>query len=445
LLFNKKISIKEILSQDADIVLLHHIKEDDAPQNTLPLWKTLEPSIKSITIDRINLDGVKLLYKNADTSEAVKLQFDKCVALFDDIRIDSVASADTSRIAFAKVISMQFNELKFRTPDSSYKMKAGAITYSSKSQTLELQDFKLQPTREEKEDFYKAASTQQSMNVIEFDKVKLTRLRLDRFIYNNIIAADSLLIDHPIISIYNDKSYPPALESKIGRYPHQLLLKAASTIMINAINVRDADLTYTEKAAKTGQEGKLALRKMNIIISNVTNDSNQIKQNPKCVATLQGNILESSPLSARFVFYLDSANGRFDASGTVKNVTANQLNILAEPLANTSLKSFDLHQLDFSMKGDDFSATGNVRMLYNNLFIVLRKTDDETGATKTNKFLTKMLNRFTIHESNPGGGTERMATNATRVRVSSQAFFGLVWKTIFAGMQNVMMKSGRYE
>jgi hypothetical protein len=81
------------------------------------------------------LDGVKLLYRNADTSESVKLQFDRCEALFNDIRIDSAASSDLTRIGFARDLQMQFYDLKFRTPDSSYKMKAELINYSSITNT----------------------------------------------------------------------------------------------------------------------------------------------------------------------------------------------------------------------------------------------------------------------------------------------------------------------
>jgi hypothetical protein len=85
-------------------------------------------------------------------------------------------------------------------------------------------------------------------------------------------------------------------------------------------------------------------------------------------------------------------------------------------------------------------------MWYNNLFIVLEKQDEETGAIKTKKFMTKLLNKFTLHDSNPGpNGVLRQATGSQRSRISSQSFFGLVWKSLFTGMQDVMMKSGRYE
>jgi hypothetical protein len=446
LLFSKQISIREIISKDANIRLLRHVRDYEAPKNTLPLWKALQPTINGIAIDRINLDGIKLLYRNADTSDAIKLQFDKCIGLFDDIRIDSAASADTARIAFTRSINLQFNDLKFRTPDSAYKMKAELISYSSRAKTFEVVDFKIQPTLEDRESFYKAATRQQTMYVIEYDRMKLTNIHLDYFINNNIIAADSVILERPALTMYSDKTLPPHFDSKIGRYPHQQLLRSASTIMVKTVSVKDADLRYTEKSAKTGHEGTLEFKDLNLDITNVTNDSNIIKQANICQLTANAKVFGSSPLQAQFRFYLDDTAGKFTAAGDIKGINAAQLNTLAVPLGNVKLQSFDMKRLDFTMQGDDFGATSDVTMWYDNLFVVLQKQDEETGAVKTKKFMTKLLNKFTIYDSNPGpGGVLRKATGVQRSRLSSQPFFGLVWKSIFTGMQGVMLKSGRYE
>jgi hypothetical protein len=161
---------------------------------------------------------------------------------------------------------------------------------------------------------------------------------------------------------------------------------------------------------------------------------------------LKGSILGKSPIDLNFIFYLDSANGRFDAKGTIKNISAAQLNNLAEPLANTRLQSFNMHQLQFDLTGDDYGAKASVSMRYDNLYVVLQKKDKETGEVSTKKFITKIVNKYTLRDSNPGpDGQERKATAVVRSRLTSQAFFGLVWQTIFTGMQQVMMNTGRIE
>ena len=138
LFFGKTIKIEEIRSKKADLKIDRHLQTRlGSGEIDAPLWKSIQPKIKSIAVKKIKLDGVKLLYKNEDTSASLKLQFDECNALFEDIRVDSVSALDTTRIGFTKYVSLRFHDLKFRTPDSAYKMKAEWITYSSKNRTLE--------------------------------------------------------------------------------------------------------------------------------------------------------------------------------------------------------------------------------------------------------------------------------------------------------------------
>ena len=445
LLFGRKIRIEEILSKQADIILSRHIHPHDIAQENIPVWKAIQPKITSIYVAKIKLEGIKLLYKNEDTSESVKLQFDRCDASFEDILIDSAAANDTTRMGFTKSISMRFNDLKFRTSDSTYKMKAKEIRYSSKDRLLEVDSFKLQPTLD-KDDFYEAANRQTSLYYIQFAKVRFVNTRLDHFIHNNIIDADSVVFEKPDVKIYNDKSLPPDFESKVGKYPHQRLLHAGATIIVKNISFKNAAFEMTEKDATTNQEGTLSLTNINFNAENVTNDILRIKKNGICSADFEGTILGKSPLQLSLKLYLDSVNGRFDATGSVKNISAAQLNQIAVPLGNVQINSCTIQYLQFAVSGDDYSAVGNVRMRYNNLSITLRKTDEETGETKTKKFLTKVLNRFIIWPDNPGADrVERTSQNKRVARLTTQSFFGLLWKTVFAGMQDVMMKSGRYE
>jgi hypothetical protein len=325
-------------------------------------------------------------------------------------------------------------------------MKAEVISYSSKNKTFELVNFKIQPTREERNEFYGFVNKQKAMEVIEFYKASFTNFQLDRFVNNNIIAADSIIVERPGIKIFVDKSYPPLLESKIGTYPHQRLLGSDATVMIKGMEIKNANIEYTEKAEKTKQEGTVKFRNLNLLVSNVTNDSLSIRQNNKCIAQAEGLILNKSPIKASFVFYLDSTNGAFDVTGSISDVGKEELNALAVPLANVQFQTFNLSRLEFALHGDDYSTKANVRMLYKDLFVVIRKKNEATGLYENKKFLTKIINKYTLHSSNPSPGQqERTAKEVIRLRVSSHGFFGLIWKSVFSGMQNIMIRQGQYE
>lgn len=444
LIFGKKINIQEILSQDANLNLSRHPhKEDSARQNRQPMWKAIQPKIKSIAIDRIKLDGIKMLYKDTDTSDAAQIQFNRCDALLEDIKVDSAAAMDTSRIGFMQRITFRFTQLKIQTPDSNYKLNAGMITYSSAERRFEIDSFYLEPTLP-REKLSIGDSIRHTWYNFSFDKVRFAGIRIDQFIRNDIVQADSVIFQKPNLSMYLDASLAINYSSRIGKYPHEDLLNARSTINVRNIVAYDMQLDYSEKDEVTKETGKLDLNRINLFVQNVTNDPQLIRQNHLCTASIKGNILGHSPISALFKFYLDSTNGRFDVDGSIHNVTAEQINPVSLPLANVDVHSLNIQKLDFHVAGEDFTANSNVQMLYNNVSVVFRKTDKETGETKTKKFITKLFNKYIVYPSNPGAdGVERKAANVLVARLTTQSFFGLIWKAIFAGMQNIMMKSGR--
>ncbi|GAA4743928.1 hypothetical protein [Flavisolibacter ginsenosidimutans] len=442
LVFGKKIFIDEISSKEADINLLRNFKKRDTATNVTknkePLWKVLRSKINAIGVKRINLEGIKLLYKNNQEIDAAKLQFDRCDALFQNIRIDSASLADTSRIGYVENFSLKMHDLKFRTADSTYKLKAEWIVYNSAERRLQIDSFKLQPTLKNDE---RVDSFRKSWYTLTFDRVTFNGLRLDRYLRLNRAEADSAVFQSPTLSIYQDKLGERNYRSKIGSYPHQVLLRADAVIDMKKFVARNMQIAVTEKDEITREEGTINLSDLNVTVDNIVNDPALIKQNPVSTALGSGKIF-GSPVQAFFRFYLDSADGKFDVKGNVQNIAASQINPVASKLANVEVPSVQIDSLNFFVRGEDFEATADVQMRYRDLSLILRKRDDETGRNSPRKFLNKILNRFAIYPANPYNGEERKAIGVKTARLTTQTFFGLIWKAVFDAMQRIMLKSG---
>ena len=442
LLFSKKIFIDEISSDQADVKLFRNFKKEDTStavtKNKQPLWKTLQPNIKDITVNKIKLDGIKLLYRNSEEIDAAKLQFDRCDALFEKIRIDSTSITDTSRIGYVENFSFRLHDLKFRTPDSAYKMKAEWITYNSAERLLQIDSFKLQPTLEKEE---RTDSMRKSWYTVVFGKVDFIGLRLDRYLRFNRAEADSVVLQHPQLFIYQDKKALKTYRNQIGNYPHQKLLDANAIIDIKKLIAHNMQVEVTERHEETREEGTITLSNLEIAVGNIVNDPFLIRRNPVSVATASGKII-GSPIQADFRFYLDSVEGKFDAKGSLQNVTAAQINPLSSTLANVEVPSANIQRIDFFVRGHDYGATADVQMKYNNLSVVFLKRNKETGANTTRSFLTNLLNKYAIYTSNHASGTERTAEDVKVARLTTQSFFGVIWQAIFAGMQNIILKTG---
>ncbi|HEY0059520.1 MAG TPA: hypothetical protein VGB56_10305, partial [Flavisolibacter sp.] len=180
-------------------------------------------------------------------------------------------------------------------------------------------------------------------------------------------------------------------------------------------------------------------------ISNATNDPVVIAQNNRCTAKVTGTILGRSPIAVDFAFHLDDSTGKFEAAGNIKEVQAEALNKLAMPLANVQFETFNIRQLNFLITGSDYRAEGKVQMTYDGLFLKILQPGEENEKVGTNKFLTKVVNKYTLHSSNPAAGGQERSANVVHLRITSQAFFGVIWKTVFSGMQSIMLRQGQIE
>lgn len=440
LLFSKKIYIKEISTDQADVNLLRNFQKEDSStavtRNKQPLWKLLQPKIKDLAIGKIRLDGIRLLYQNSKDYDAARLQFERCDAAFENIRIDSASLADTSRISYVENFSLRLQNLSARSPDSLYQMATQTIAYNSKDRYLEIDSFQLTPTLGKDQ---RIDSFRKSWYTVGFNKVSFNGLRLDRYLRLNRAEADSVVFQSPRLSVYLDKLGVKNYASKIGKYPHQQLLKAAAVIDIRKFAAHNMAVTVTEKHPATRREGNLQLDGLELAVHNIVNDPALIRRAPVATATASGTLI-GSPVEASFRFFLDSTEGQFEAKGRLRNVKAAQVNSLSSTLANVEVPSADIQSVDFVVRGEDYEASADVQMRYNNLSIVLLKLDRETGESSTDNFLTKLLNRFAIYTSNPDNGTERKAQNVRVARLTTQSFFGVIWQAVFAGMQDIILK-----
>jgi hypothetical protein len=276
---------------------------------------------------------------------------------------------------------------------------------------------------------------------LQTEKVRFRNMRLEQFINANAVRADSLVMENPVVAVYFDRAAPKDMRSKVGNFPHQLLAKAPMDVTIKHIRLAALQMTYAEKSDRTEKTGKVEIHDLTITGTNVTNEPGVIRANPVCTLQSSGTIL-GSPITTRFRLYLDSANGRFDVEGKAGKITASQLNPLAESLGSIRLKTLNIADIHFSIRASDSLSRGAVRMRYNGVEVEVLKTDKETGDVETKRFITNLVNKYMVYPSNPGpDGTERVEENVKVDRLLSHSFFGLIWKTIFAGMQNILLKT----
>lgn len=448
LLSAKKINIESISSKNADISFSRHFRKSDKNIDTSnePLWKLIQPDIESINIGKIILDDISINYTNADSARTFKWKFEHCSTIIDNTKVDSASSMDKDRILFSKNVSIQFNDIKLQTGDGLYAIETKKLWYSSAARNVEFENFAFHPLLGQKA-FYRKVGYDKDRFQLDFPKIRLVNFNLPQWINTNMLSFDTLDLTSPEINVYKDRTAPTDTRSKLGNYPHQQLHKLPFAINIKQIHISGGQVSYTEKSRKSGMEGKLEFKKLNGSIKNVTNDVGAIAKNPKCIIDLHGVLLQHSPLHAVFTFPLnEQAEGSFEVNADISKLGAEQLNAVSVPLAQASIKSLEISELHYYIRGNERLGTGRLSLLYKNLEIDLKKKDEDDGKMKKRKLLSFLVNKLVVYPDNPmNSGEERKATAIQTIRDPQKSFFNLIWKTLYNSFKEITIRMDRFK
>jgi len=219
-------------------------------------------------------------------------------------------------------------------------------------------------------------------------------------------------------------------------FPHQLIMKLPLKIAVGKVRVNDLDLVYEEFSKLSNQTGKLYVDNLQGSISNLTNIPAVIKRNETMTASATGLFMHAAP--AELTLHFDLANyktGAFSANlKTKKSFNGPTVNSIAEPLGAFRIKRGELKELSSQVNGDNYKASGEVLMLYNDLHVTPMKQDPQNPGELKKKSVTSFIaNTFVLKDENPSKDGQVRKENAVFNRKSG-TFFNMIWKTTFIGI-----------
>ena len=440
LIFKKEIDINSIHFREADIQLARHFRQERIVDTvSIPLWKSIQPGIRSIRIGKATCDNLKLAYLNVDNDDKFRWQFDKCDVAFSDIRVDSASATDSTRLLFAKNIAIIAKNVKMKTPDGLYNIAANQASYSSSEKIMEFEDFSFHPAMSDGA-FIRHFGYQHEIYKLSIPVIRLKNIFMPHWINNNSLRADTIELVSPRIAVSMDRNANPNPNSKMGQYPHQLLQKAPFEIDINRLTVVDGTVIYTEKNNKNQLTGKLVFPSVRGYINNITNDPEALKHSRTCIADVRSGVLNTGLLHAVFRFDLASKAGAFSVNADISRLNAPQLQPLAKAMTSTDLQSFNMHQLTYSISGNERSGKGNLRMRYDDMDILLNQVEPD-GSLDKKGLLSFFANRLVIYKENPvEDEAERTAQNITVQRDATKSFFNFIWKTLYTSAGKIVLR-----
>lgn len=401
-------------------------------------YALISKTLHSVSIDKIRLNNVNFTYlDHQDSTQSPRKSYLKSLNLdVSDFLLSEDSGKDSTRILYSSHLTFKAEGLELPSGDALYQFSMQELSLSTRDSTIQVKNIHYKPLLS-KGNFSKKLGKATDRLDLQFKNIRATQVDMRRFLVDRQLFARRLYIDAGTMDIFKDKHYRMVSSNKMGRYPHQLLLKSRFKMGFDKVYLKSTRVQYGELNELTNRRGVVFFDRTHGTISNLTNDSAMIAKNPHCRMSVLTRFLNQSRLNAYFTFNLAARNGDFRCEGSMKNFDMTHVNGITEALARASVKSGKVSSLHFVLHADNTQASITTQLHYDDLKVEVLKVDDETGELKKRWFLSQLANNVILNENNPKGKSPARVGEAVLVRESDESFFNLIWRSIYISIKHI--------
>ena len=402
-------------------------KKAATKKNLEQLYQRIMEEMKSIVVKNLLVDEGRLTYHPYHKNKAIRLNH--FALRLNQIKIDSTSTRNNDRFLFAKSGVLSIKNYEGTTADQLYLLKIKKLTFATPEKMITLNDISLS-SKYTKQELRKRLKHRQEQYDLSVPKVSIKNVEWDKLISEERLTADALIVSHPRLKVFLDRSLPPA-KSKMGAFPAQLLMKLPLKMAIKKFEVNNLNLAYEEYNPRSQRSGTVYFDNVMLRARNLTN----LPGTKSLTVAATADFMHHIPVTANFVFDMaHTKKGAFSSKISTGAFNGESVNSIAVPLGLVKIDKGTVQGTKVSIKGDEDAAAGNVSLLYNDLKLSLyEKESDESGLDKKG-LIGLLANALVIKDNNPKKGEAPRKPNADFKRDPQAGFFNLVWKTALVGI-----------
>ncbi len=431
----KKLDIKNLTIQNPELSIFYtKLKnQKEKPEDNRTPYQRINKLLKELKIASIFLTDVKFKYIDQSYKKPKITKFDQMNIRLNDILVDSLSHADTTRIFNTKDIIAEINNYSYSTPDSLYRINVKHAYVSSQKQQLKITGMALVPRLGEKQ-FAAQFKRQEERYRLSFDSILVNSVDFNQLVDNRFVHAKSVTLVNGELAVFLNRGKPQKLIDKGQNFPHLALRRLKWDVIADTVVIKNTNVAYSEYDPKAAAKGTIYFKRLHGRIFNVTNDSASLVKKHTANAYLQTYLMGTGKIDIHIGFNLVDSKGAFTYKGTLGSMSFTDLNPVSKPLAMVMTKSGKLQSMEFDMKGNIDGASGRLVLKYNDLNIAIMKKDDEDQLKKSG-FISLLANALLVDNANPKGSNPLKVAYPSYNRPREASFFNLMWKTVFEGIK----------
>jgi hypothetical protein len=222
----------------------------------------------------------------------------------------------------------------------------------------------------------------------------------------------------------------PAFQDLIRNYPGKL--------KIDSLSLSNAEVFYSEHAVDAEQAGYITFTGMKAKMYNISNDTLAANENKNFEFTAEAALMDKGDIYMKLNADLSDSLNTFTLTGVLSGMEINELNPFLEINEFIKIESGTLNEMSFSFTANDFKASGEMILKYEDLKIAMvSKETGETGGLKQ-RFISFLTN-LKVKEANPMGNREVRIGEIDYERDPERFLFNYSFKAILSGIKSSLM------
>lgn len=280
--------------------------------------------------------------------------------------------------------------------DSTTNLTWQNASFDKSNGSFSLDSFSYSPGKD-RETFIASQPYQTDYINFHSGKIAVTGFNTDGYLKDDILKIKTIDIDNAFLKDFRDTRIPRK-PGEIKLLPVALIKKIPPNTFIEKINFSNGRVIYAELNSKTDKTGTIPITRMHVSFSPVKNFN--LAGTDSLFIEARGYLMDSILTQLSFhQSYTDSA-GSFILRGDMAPVNATIMNPVLIPLASAKLKSGYLDSLEMWATGNEYIATGTMKMFYHDLKIAVLPNGDEEKKTLKTRLANFIVNTFLVKNKN---------------------------------------------
>ncbi len=393
----------------------------------LDLYPYVEPFVDKIKVRRLQLQNIDLNF-NWFSKKLIDKKFN---LTFNEINI--AENGGNPNLLNSNEFELSTTGLSTQSKDGFYEFRADSLIYNSAKHNTRLTGIEIIPLLSP-EKFYRQTEFQTDYIRLKTDFAELKGVDENRWLKENILVADALVIGKTNLDIFRDKRLPFNQKQR-PPWPQDLLKNIKQPFEFNSVSLSPSTLKYSELLDLSDERGTIGFYNLTLRTGKLSNIPEVIAQNPDLNINASAKLYNLGLLSVRVNLDLLANNYKHSLAGNLSPMPLTPFNQIIGRSVPVKIESGQLNRFAFNLQLTDKIATGTLFLGYDNFKISVLETKQD--GTKRSKFASFWANKMVLNTKNPKGD-KLLPTTIYYERNIQRSILNYWWKALFTGSKETI-------